>query len=90
VTPLLLDEHLLEHVEPLPAVRGRMVDRVEAPVEDGLLRRRRARRREPVVPLALVLERHEDLEGEVASPLPQLSVGGIQVEVHAAPSSMSR
>ena len=52
-----------------------VVDRVEVPVEDGLLRGGGALRRQAVVLLALVLERNEDLVGEIARLLLQVRVG---------------
>ena len=81
-TPLLLDQHLLEEVVSAAAVLFRVVDRVEVPVEDRLLRSGVARRREAVVRLAFVLERHEDLVGEVARLLLELPVRGAQTEIH--------
>ena len=62
--PLLLDQHLLERVEPLTAVLRGVVDRVEAGIEHGLLRGGGLVRREAVVLLARVLERDQHVVGE--------------------------
>jgi hypothetical protein len=64
VPPLLFDQDLLERVEALPAILDRVVDRAEVGVEHGLLRPREALGTQPVVLLALELERDQDLLGE--------------------------
>ena len=82
VPPLLLDQHLLEGVEPLPAVLDGVVDAVEVPVEDRAFGGGVALGREAVVRLALVLEGHQYLLGEVAGLRPKVTVGGGETHVH--------
>ena len=84
--PLLLDQHLLERVEPLATVLRGVVDRVEAGVEHGLLRRRGLLRRQAVVLLARVLERDQHVVGERPGATPEAAIGGVQAEIHVQPS----
>jgi len=84
VAPLLLDQHLSEQVVAAAAVRLGVVDRMEVPVEDGLLRRRGALRRQAAIRFALVLERNEHLVSEVARPLLELAIDLRKSHVHGA------
>jgi hypothetical protein len=79
---LLLDQHLLEQIVAAAAVLFGVVDRVEFPVEDGLLRGCVALRREAVALFALDFERGQDLIGEVTGPLLEIPVRGVESKLH--------
>jgi len=80
--PLFFDQHLLERVEALASVLRGVIDRVEPLVQHLLLRGGGALRREPVVGLALVLERDQDPFGERAGAFLELVIFLGKAHVH--------
>ncbi len=84
---LLVDQHLLEQAEPLPAVLARMVDRVEPGGENLAVDRRENRLRQVAVLLDRHLVREELRLGEFAGPLLQGAIGLREVKIHGSASS---
>jgi hypothetical protein len=78
---LLLDDHLVEHAQPLTAPLGGHVDRVQSVVADALGDLRVDLGREPVAGLARLLVDH-DLGSEGCGAVAQLDLVGAVREVH--------